>query len=63
MLESVPRGSAAEVLTFQRGDLRQGLGVGGRVEEGSWDAGREEGAARTDGPVNAAHSRHTSLSF
>lgn len=50
--------SAAEICTFKSGDLRQGLSVSGRVEEGSWYARREEGTTWTDRPVDAADHRH-----
>lgn len=47
------------VFTFESGDLGQGLGVGGRVEEGSWDAGGEERPTGSHGPVDAGENRHT----
>lgn len=58
-----PDCSATEIYTFKSGDLRQGLSVRGRVEEGSWYAGREERTTWTDCPVDAADHGHTLFSY
>lgn len=58
-----PYCSATEIYTFKSGDLRQGLSVRGRVEEGSWYAGREERTTWTDRPVDTVDHRHTLFSY
>lgn len=46
-----------EPLTFEGCYLGQGLGIGGRVEEGPRQTGREEGSRRTNRSAEAAVGR------
>ena len=52
------------VFTFECGDLRQGLGIGGRVEEGSRQAGGEEGPPGSHCAVDAdSRNKTRTLTF
>ena len=55
---------AGMVFTFESGDLRQGLGIGGRVEEGSRQAGGEEGPPGSHCAVDAdSRNKTRTLTF